>query len=794
MPSLSRIFTPERPEGLASHLEEGFIIGWVPGEITSVDDPEKLGRIRVRCDLIQQDTDLPNANDGWVWVLEEFVANAVPGGTHRLLKVGTQVALLPMMGDPRQMILLGCIPSRVDRPWPEMDRAKEVYGSATPGQVFEIKNDADASQLNAFPHGVLQHVSGKGDITQQTAQNARLQLLQDGTSRIENDKAFTTHAPDGTVVQRNAEGAQSILKADGKVELKSSAIASLLLDGVEAKLEGPVNQISQALTKARSFLGGHLNFGRKLLKQASGIAGDFVLGSDIEEFISRADSVLGKLQTGLGKYLPQGLEQLATLQTFSPQLLGAALFPQMGAVSAIATLVPQVEKILQQPTNIGAIANQVKALLPADLAKGFDLEKITPLLAGLSHDSDMQLQAVLGAIAPGGFSAIQNIVGLDLHKNLDQIQSLLNLDFPEPESDRQQVIQQRVRELRKLLPAPQQKLLSDETLRSVLTMPKDDFDSPLETLVGYMSRGLVGQAVTQLEAASPWVGAIGPLAELSQSLIKGGDVGAALKKLAGHGFQDLINAQASNLAEHAAKEVLPQAIAKLSKQLSPALQQGQSSLNQVVNAIPSKGQSPVVRATQATAEMAADATGKGAIARISKLSAEMLGPSLGGKRSGIFAGLGGAGIKTPFGKLSLGGKGGNLFMQGPLAMRVAQSVGRSVGLRLDPKQGVALSSFFDGSWSADNDDPDWGNESARIAVDEQFVRVQSLDTKGGVSHELMVGPNGIFVDGFLLKDLLERLDRLIAIEARLTAIEESLEPDSDPNFEPAAFHLDGGIF
>jgi uncharacterized protein involved in type VI secretion and phage assembly len=215
MPSLSRIFTPERPEGLATHLEEGFIIGWVPGEITSIDDPEKLGRIRVRCDLIQQDTDLPNANDGWVWVLEEFVANAVPGGTHRLLKVGTQVALLPMMGDPRQMILLGCIPSRIDRPWPEMDRSKEVYGSATPGQVFEIKNDAEASQLNAFPHGVLQHVSGKGDIMQQTAENARLQLLHDGTSRIENDKAFTTHTPDGTVVQRNAEGAQSILRAGG---------------------------------------------------------------------------------------------------------------------------------------------------------------------------------------------------------------------------------------------------------------------------------------------------------------------------------------------------------------------------------------------------------------------------------------------------------------------------------------------------------------------------------------------------------------------------------------------------
>lgn len=242
-------------------------MGWVPGEITSLDDPEKIGRVRVRCDVIAPNTDLPNNNDGWVWVMEEFVANATPGGTHRLLKVGAQVALLPMFGDPRQMILLGCIPSRVDRPHPELDRSKETHGTATPGNVFDFKNDANASEVKAFPHGVTKTVSPTGDITQQTAEHARMQLNQDGTARIENDKAFTMMTPEGDVKSKSKEGATTTLTADGKVKVEAGTESKLTLDGKEGKMEGPLSDISQLVKKVKELLVGNLGIGQQILQE-----------------------------------------------------------------------------------------------------------------------------------------------------------------------------------------------------------------------------------------------------------------------------------------------------------------------------------------------------------------------------------------------------------------------------------------------------------------------------------------------------------------------------------------------
>lgn len=67
MSNLDRIFRPELPEGRVSSLKEGQIYGWIPAEITSVYDPEGLGRVKVKCDLFEENSDLPNSNDGYVW-------------------------------------------------------------------------------------------------------------------------------------------------------------------------------------------------------------------------------------------------------------------------------------------------------------------------------------------------------------------------------------------------------------------------------------------------------------------------------------------------------------------------------------------------------------------------------------------------------------------------------------------------------------------------------------------------------------------------------------------------------
>lgn len=37
MTTIDRLVRPELPEAHANHIKEGFIMGWVPGEITSLN-------------------------------------------------------------------------------------------------------------------------------------------------------------------------------------------------------------------------------------------------------------------------------------------------------------------------------------------------------------------------------------------------------------------------------------------------------------------------------------------------------------------------------------------------------------------------------------------------------------------------------------------------------------------------------------------------------------------------------------------------------------------------------------
>ena len=117
--SFDRIIRPDNPE---AQVSENTIAGWLPGTITYIEpvtSGEGLGRIRCKCDLLSGNTDVPNAWDGYVWVLEDSVLNGKSGGSHKPLHIGSQVALIPMLGDPTQLLMIGAIHSREDRPDPD---------------------------------------------------------------------------------------------------------------------------------------------------------------------------------------------------------------------------------------------------------------------------------------------------------------------------------------------------------------------------------------------------------------------------------------------------------------------------------------------------------------------------------------------------------------------------------------------------------------------------------------------------------------------------------------------------
>jgi len=128
----------------------------------------------------------------------------------------------------------------------------------------------------------------------------------------------------------------------------------------------------------------------------------------------------------------------------------------------------------------------------------------------------------------------------------------------------------------------------------------------------------------------------------------------------------------------------------------------------------------------------------------------------GARPNRLFAGVKGAGIKTPFGKFSLGLGGGKLFSQGAMAM-----LNQSAGLLLHEDGQASLSSLAGVETDAEGEAV-WRNERARVLVDGASVQLQSLEGEREVSIE----PDGIRIDGVLINDILERL---VALEGAVAA-------------------------
>lgn len=418
--TINRLLRPELPEGRATHLQEGFIMGWVPGEISSLDDPEKIGRVRVRCDILHENKDLPNNDDGWVWVMEPFTSNGIPGGSHTFLQVGSQVALIPMFGDPKQMLLIGCLANRVDRPHPEFDRSRKIYGTATPGQVFTLKNDKEASRIDAYPHGVLQQISKTGDITQQTVGKARLQLKADANVRIENNKSFTALTPDGTVKSSSAKGASSTLGSDGKILLSSSNMATLALNEVKAKIEGPSNSISSLLKTVQGALGGQLGDVQKTLNELQRVA-ESALKGDHKTFLNVAMNLLGTLDKDLAKFLPQGLDAIGQLNKLDVSTLGKVILPQVDKALNLnlGTYYQEIEKLLNNKLDPESLISTLQKTFPN--LKG--IEKALPIIKNINKP-EIQIQAILAEIVP--FQDIQNLIGGNFLRNSGDIQGIIN--------------------------------------------------------------------------------------------------------------------------------------------------------------------------------------------------------------------------------------------------------------------------------------------------------------------------------------------------------------------------------
>jgi hypothetical protein len=819
MVTLEKLARPDFVEGRFTDLNEGRVPGGLPAEITSLDDPEKIGRIQVCCPLIDANANLPNGDDGWVHVIELFTNNATPGGDHRLLHVGSQVILLPILGFPNQMVLLGCIPNRVDRPSPEVNRTEGLYGHQTQNGVYKIRNDKEQSEINAFPHGVAQHISGTGDITQQTKEGARQQLKSDGTVRNENPKSSTTLSPDGTVETRNAAAGTSVLNKDGNWEIKSKNQASLKLNDGDAVMEGPKSQLGSLVSDLKKQLAGPLGQGEALVRQINGIKdslGQMNLDKVLQDLPRAITSVQDIIQS-----FPTTLDTLKKISAFPVSELGDSLLPQAKQLldSGLGEIIPILHETLAKP---GSIEEKAEAVLSKLKLKVWDKlpskTELSQILTGLDGQPDIQAQAITSLVVPGGFEATKNVFGLGLGSTLAKLDTHFNptptsqpLNSTTPRSisslgDVQSVLaelrlnsdqtQLNLRTILDLSHAEQGAIAHSTTssgteLRGVQTYLKQLINKEIPDLLPPQLKSLFGKEdITNLielalTGGNPMSMLLGQSAsklmgDLAPTLLQGVGMGQAIAPVQ----QLLSSLQSGNLdgVEHLIEKVLPgadiskalsggvqgiindilpHALGGLTGQLGGLFGGAKDKANFAFNALNSAAKGGTIRATKDKVEAIADSSLPTAKMVITRAKAALVAQT---GLAEVFAGGSTAGLSTPFGSFGFGAGGGSLLSKGMMAMRIAQDVGKSAGLLLHPKSGVSLASFADSNFDPDKADQ-WSRKTAEITVDEGNVYIASH----GSGHDgIAVTPDGVYLEGWRVRSLVDRLTDLESSFAQLS--------------------------
>lgn len=728
--------TPDRVQ--ATHIKEGFVMGWIPGEIVSLDDPEKIGRIQVRCPLLSESSNMPNEEDSWVWVTEMFTGNGVPGGSQSPLSVGSLVALIPMFGDPEHLLMFGCIANRQDRPHPDFDRSRGVTGTASPGGTIEISNDQDGSHFKSFPSKAVQSVAGDGSIMYQSPGKARFHLMQDGGATLENDNASLTTSPEGNLTARSLGGAAMNLNQDGTLTIACAEKSTLSLNSKNANLEGPLRHHSRLLKEAKGFLSADLKQGVQLLKNLEKLINHFESGEfGASHFIYEADVVLKRLRDGVATNLPKGMAILEELKDAPPIDLGESLDGQIkeGLRIELDKIVKVAEESVEKDKPGAAIVADVVAKIPEELKKLLAvldaeekkalfarLDAIIPTIDALAYDVVLQREALIAEIAPNGWHSIDAIVKMRLHGKLKSMEAAIN---PKPErlekftikeegewwEDLPDRVESAIGQLgeysefakgdlgiydlhegdENLTEQAISRVFSSHALKSSKYLTKEELadkdreakqieedkkttsklvagESPLSTLLGEVTHNLIKKTEKTLSiitGGEKSTKGIAPLQTLA-FLLTTDDVIFnqkilidPLKEVAKH--FSVGGVTEGDILAKSVEEVLPKACKELINNLVPVLESAIEDFSKLIRAVPDEPKGARITARESFVQMETSRGDKGAVARIGKEGAQLMGPEFAPNlRVSMFA-------DKAEGGMSAGPKGGGIRVERRMA-------------------------------------------------------------------------------------------------------------------------------
>lgn len=753
--NLQRLTHPENPESYATHLKENYIIGGVPAIVTSIKDPRSLGRIQCRCDLIDPYNNLPNGSDGWIPTTEAFTVPEGSGGTHKPLKEGCLVLLIPILGKPNNWICIDCIPNSTDRPSSELNRSKGLYGYTTEAGISQVNNEVDNSQITAFPQGVSQIVTGDGDTIAQTL-NGKHSIRKDGTILSESPKASLSLLPDGNIIQQNSAGAIASLKEDGTIKIKNAFDAELRLDDAEVSLTGSLSSLGRNLVDTRKAFTGHLFQGTKVLEQIQNIIRNPSNLKNLDSTLGEVLAMLQKLQGGIGKTYNQGMNALKELTKTPLKTFSEAISPAMNFVfeNNLGTIIGKIQSAMLQVASPKSFIQQILGFLPNEWREKIqETGSLEKLVSGLQHNPSMLLQAILQQIVPGGIESA--LFNLGIYQILDRLQIISSRRLaPELELNTNQManfIAAQQKDVFDLLPATLQELVDTQQLSNIINNPKEG----LKAIASRAQQALINQGQALLNQAGPSIGLIDPVTGLIESWNKGDFEGA--KALL----------QTLGLPDGKIEDLLPKVLQPLVDQLQPLLKQGAQKIQEILGGISNKIRGATLKLENYSATLQASSLLPGGKVQVDATGG-FLQAANGINR--IYADMGGAGIATPWGRFSLGGNGGGFFTQGLMALRVVQDIGKSAGMLLHPQKGVSLSSFSNGYIPREDEEIPWANQTAEVTVDEGTVKILS---HGSTHAGIVVAPEGTYINGLLVYDYVYALsDRITTAYTNISTLSD----------------------
>lgn len=416
---------PEDPKSFATHLNEGFIIGVVLGEITDVRDPLQQGRVRCRSQLFSEYDELPSGTDGWIPVMVDYVLSNRAGGKVNPLQVGTQVVLSPVMGKTDNWVVLGAMHSSVEPPHPAHDLAKNIVGELNPDGTLEAKDLENSSRVKTYPHGVTEIVTPTGDTIVKTAA-ATVTYSASGKIDLENAFGTVSVTDKGEIAATNASGNSITLDSKGEIGIKAGASPQMTFGADGVTLLGPRPEAKSEIEKYRTNVQQTMGSFDKMFGELSQIDLSKLDAKSIEATIGKISTALNEAKTVVNNF-EAGVKSIEELSQQPIEQIVDRLAPQVRTYleNKLQDTIPKIESWIDEKLDAKGLSERLTGLAPT-LKDEVTPAKIQPLLTNLKHDRKLLIQSLVSQIVPGGFDRVANTIAGPAAEKLPQILATLN--------------------------------------------------------------------------------------------------------------------------------------------------------------------------------------------------------------------------------------------------------------------------------------------------------------------------------------------------------------------------------